>query len=73
VVGAVPVSQTVYDRRLQITARGKNGAEVFQFRCQSTGGIPEISRVLPAMIDAAFEDFPGESGKTEHLRQEIGD
>ncbi len=73
VVGAVPVSQTVYDRRLQITARGKNGAEVFQFRCQSTGGIPEISRVLPAMIDAAFDDFPGESGKTEHLRQEIGD
>jgi hypothetical protein len=73
VVGSVPVSHTVYDRRLLISARGKNGAEIFQLRCQSTGGIPEISRVLPAMIDAAFEDFPGESGKTVHLRQEIED
>ena len=71
VVGTVPVSQTVYDRLLRISARGRGGTEVFQIRCQSTGGIPEVSRVLPAMIDAAFEDFPGTSGRTVHLRQEV--
>jgi hypothetical protein len=73
VIGAVPVSSTVYDRWIRVIGRGPSGAEVFQIRGQSSGAIPEISRVLPAMIDSAFEDFPGLSGKSVRYRQDIED
>lgn len=63
VVGSIPVSQTLYDRWLLIIAKDRNLKELFEIRAQSTGRVGEISRVMPAMIDSAFADFPGVSGK----------
>jgi hypothetical protein len=64
VVGTVPFSQTGYDRFFNITAKDRSGRDAFQMRCVSLGTLNEISRVLPHMIDSAFSEFPGTSGRT---------
>ncbi len=65
VVGSIPVSRTLYTRWLIIMAKDKKSKELFEMRCTSTGTVSEISEVLPVMIDSAFADFPGVSGKTK--------
>jgi len=64
VVGSVPYSQTGYDRFFNVTAKDRAGRDVFQMRAVSLGTLNEISRVLPLIIDAAFAEFPGTSGRT---------
>jgi hypothetical protein len=38
---------------------------LFEGRVQSTGREREIARVMPYMITAMFNNFPGESGVTK--------
>jgi hypothetical protein len=66
VVGSRSVTQTVFGRWLLIIARDRRNNELFEIRCKSTGTSSEISQVLPSMIDAAFEKFPGKSGRTSN-------
>jgi len=67
VVGAQPYSYTVHDRHLDLEIRDRRGRSVFEGRATSTGPNPELSAVIPAMIDAVFTGFPGESGSPVHV------
>jgi hypothetical protein len=63
------VAQTVYNRRLtlNIVSPELDGTDrvLFEGRVQSTGSEQEIARVMPYMITAMFNNFPGESGVTK--------
>ncbi len=65
VVGAVPVSTTVYRRVLKLvmidTRRGK---QVFDGTVTSEGTTGTIPPIAPCLIEAMFKDFPGSSGST---------
>lgn len=63
------IAQTVYNRRLtlNIVSPELDGTDrvLFEGRVQSTGSEQEIARVMPYMITAMFNNFPGESGVTK--------
>ena len=63
------VAYTVYNRRLtlNIVSPELDGTDrvLFEGRVQSTGREQEIARVMPYMITAMFNNFPGESGVTK--------
>jgi hypothetical protein len=65
VVGSVPSSQSLYDRFLLIVGKERHDRELFDIKCESTGSLSTMSRILLAMIDSAFVDFPGVSGRTK--------
>lgn len=65
VVGTRSINQTIYERLLLVNATDRTGSSVLEARCKSTGGSPDISSVLPAMIDSLFTGFPGVSGKAK--------
>jgi hypothetical protein len=66
VVGSYPVTYTLYTRWLLLIAKDrKTNKDLFEIRCVSAGSSGELSQVLPAMIDSAFAEFPGKSGKTK--------
>jgi hypothetical protein len=54
----------VFVRTLKLNIDDANGKRLFETTVVSQGRIRELSAVMPAMITAAFEGFPGESGKT---------
>ncbi len=65
VVGSAAAPVTVFDRFLTLTITDRRtGKTVFESRAISSGESGEINEVLPAMIDALFQDFPGPSGAT---------
>ena len=63
------VASTVYNRRLtlNIVNSGLEGNDrvLFEGRVQSTGREAEIAGIMPYMITAMFNNFPGESGVTK--------
>lgn len=63
VVGAVPTTDTVYDRYLFVVIKNRSGSNVLEGKVFSSGSSSNISEVLPRMIDSFFEGFPGVSGK----------
>ena len=65
VVGAVPTAQTVFDRYLLVIIFDRKGRTVLEGRCSSSGSSPNLSDVVPRMIDSFLTDFPGESGTTK--------
>ena len=42
-----------------------NPVKVFEGTVKSRGSSGQITVVMPAMIEALFRNFPGESGKSE--------
>ncbi len=54
----------VFVRTLKLNIDDATGKRLFETTVVSQGRIRELSAVMPAMIAAAFEGFPGESGKT---------
>jgi len=73
-VGDIPYSIDQYHRSLRMeildakTSTKENVIRVFEGRVLSTGTSQEIMQVLPTMIEALFQKFPGISGKTETER-----
>jgi hypothetical protein len=65
VVGAVPTTQTVFDRYLLVLVFDSKGRTVMEGKCFSSGSSSNMSDVVPRMIDSFLTDFPGESGKTK--------
>ena len=69
-IGAVPVTNTVYNRALlidivDVPASTKDKvATVFEAKARSAGPSGNIAAVLPNMIAAAMKDFPGKNGET---------
>jgi hypothetical protein len=70
IVGAVPMSQTQYTRFLKIEILDKkalvqqNIKKIYEAKVLSRGSSVQLSKVMPSMIKALFEDFPGKSGST---------
>lgn len=59
-------SYTVYNRKLMMNiARTTSNEILFEGRVQSIGREKEIAEVMPYMITAMFNNFPGESGITK--------
>ncbi len=65
VVGSRTINSTLYERILLVNAFDRSGASVLEARCKSTGESPDISYVMPAMIDSLFTGFPGVSGRSK--------
>lgn len=70
-IGAIPYSQTVYTRTLNLIIFDTKGKSVFEGSCRSTGTKGDIHTVLPSMIKALFKDFPGRSGKPKLYRNRL--
>lgn len=70
IVGAMPISQTRYTRFLRLDILDKKALvqqtikKIYEAKVVSRGSSGQISVVLPSMIKAVFEDFPGKSGTT---------
>lgn len=71
VVGTRETSQTEYTRNLrldivdkQALAKG-NVKKLYEGRVLSSGFSDQLDKVLPKMVKALFEDFPGQSGITK--------
>lgn len=58
---------TVYNRivTLNIVKAGDSGQTLFEGRVQSVGREKEIAKVMPYLITAMFNNYPGESGVTK--------
>ncbi|MGA3209610.1 MAG: DUF4136 domain-containing protein [Syntrophales bacterium] len=80
VVGTGVTSQTVYTRFLKLdivdnkASTEKQLKKLYEAKVISPGTSGQLSAVLPTMIEALFQDFPGKSGsarrRTLHLRHE---
>ena len=73
VVGAIPYTTTIYTRQLTIVMadRSKSTADnfhtVYEANVVSAGSSGSFSTVSECLIDALFDDFPGESGRTRSV------
>lgn len=57
-------SAIVYERVFEMTIQKNDGEFVFEGRAISVGQSNKLPKVMPLMIQALFEDFPGENGST---------
>jgi Domain of unknown function (DUF4136) len=73
--GKRETSQTEYTRVLRLDIVDKqdfaegNIKKVYEGRVVSSGFSDKLGKVLPRMVKALFEDFPGQSGSTKTLFQ----
>jgi hypothetical protein len=71
VVGSVPVTTVIYGRYFFVSARQRPGIDVLESKTKSYGPSGQLNVVLPLLIDAYFEDFPGPSGKTRSYTKPV--
>jgi hypothetical protein len=77
VIGSSTVSRTEYMRELQLyivdakSVGTKNLNVLYEASVKSSGSSAQLSRVMPAMIEALFKKFPGKSGETRAERTAI--
>lgn len=56
---------TVYPRRLDIDiVKARDGKMIFEGKVKSYGRQSDLTEVMPYLVDAMFQNFPGESGVT---------
>ncbi len=62
-------SRTIYTRglNLEITKAGKPEEKLFEGRALSDGTDGRLTEVVPYLVQAMFEDFPGQSGVTQRV------
>lgn len=68
-IGAIPVNRREYRREVNINIwRYQNPpAKVYELKGVSSGSCSNINSVIRPIIDAMFENFPGENGKTRNI------
>ena len=77
VVGSSTVSSTKYGRTLwlsivELKSVGTGNLNVlYEARVNSSGSSSQLPKVMPAMIEAIFKDFPGKSGETRRVLDTI--
>lgn len=77
IVGSQLVSERIYTRTLAVdivdwkASTNEKAVKILEGRVRSEGLSPNLSMILPYMISAMFEDFPGQSGKTVRVEREI--
>jgi hypothetical protein len=75
VVGTRETSQTEYTRVLRLDIVDKqalaegNIKKLYEGKVVSSGFSDQLAKVLPEMVKALFEDFPGQSGSTRASSQ----
>ncbi len=76
--GYVPISQTTFSKGLIISILDfqKSVAErkpvtVYEARVTSTGSTNTLNEIIPAMVGAVFQDWPGKSGGTRHVEVQL--
>ena len=62
------VEVDMYDGRTYDTDRKE---KVFEGRAMSEGYSPDIDAVMPYMVEAVFDQFPGQHGRTRTIRVQI--
>ncbi|WP_228778615.1 MULTISPECIES: DUF4136 domain-containing protein [unclassified Polaromonas] len=74
-VGDRPVSMTVYTTNLRLrmmdtkdTPPGKPPRTVFESRAVFEGGTGELPLVVPYLVRAVFDDFPGQNGQVRVVK-----
>lgn len=70
VVGARPVSSTSYQRDvfINILKNTDPPQKTYELRAISTGRCGNINSVIRPIIDAMFQNFPGNSGESKRIR-----
>lgn len=77
VVGTGISTNTEYTRYFKLEILDKNALEkkqiikLYEGKVVSKGGVGQLPAVLPYMIKALFEDFPGKSGSTRRSKLTI--
>jgi len=69
VVGSQSYSYSTFTRTLglNIFEKGSEAQHVYEGRAISTGSSGSLSRIIPVLVEALFQDFPGESGKARKV------
>jgi uncharacterized protein DUF4136 len=73
VTGFVPVSNRIYKRNLVLEfldgpqLEKKQIVKLYQAHVVSEGSNGAIAVVMPSMLDALFQDFPGKNGETRQV------
>ncbi|MBM3593831.1 MAG: DUF4136 domain-containing protein [Alphaproteobacteria bacterium] len=74
IVGMVPVSSREYRRELNVdiyrNAAGRPVTKVYEVRAFSSGSCGNINAIILNIIDGAFKNFPGESGRSRRSEVE---
>lgn len=65
-------SYTVFDVTVAISIEQSSGVVVFEGRAAATLRKADLTIVVPALIDALFADFPGQSGETIETAVHLG-
>lgn len=58
-------SYTVYPRSLDLNIVLRNGESIFEGHVKSIGREQNLNEVMPYLVEAMFNSFPGESGVTK--------
>lgn len=66
-------SYTVYPRALDITIRRVDGESLFEGQVRSVGREASLNQVMPYLVEAMFQNFPGENGITKVVTIVKGD
>jgi hypothetical protein len=74
IVGVIPTSSREYRRELNIdiyrNIAGRPTNKVYEIRAFSTGSCGNINSIILNIIDGAFRNFPGESGRSRRAEIE---
>lgn len=54
-----------------VLSRSDDGRRIFEGRVVSEGKSPDLAPVMPLMIDAMFENFPGNNGETRSISRKM--
>ncbi|WBX85640.1 DUF4136 domain-containing protein [Sphingosinicella microcystinivorans] len=66
--GAEVYSYTVYRSFLDMDIVRKNGAPVFEGRAEATTRSSDLTKLVPNLVEAMFQGFPGNSGQTVRVK-----
>jgi hypothetical protein len=70
IIGTAPVSKTEYQRGMWLavvdskSVGTENLSVLYEGTVKSSGSSSQLSKVMPAMVEALFKEFPGKSGDT---------
>lgn len=72
VVGSGVSQYRVWTRELKVEmTKGGDGTKVFEGTAVSDGEINALPTIMPLLVRALFDDFPGVNGQTRRLRVEL--
>lgn len=67
------VARTVYNAMLTMEVRRPDGELLFEGRAETETRTKAVPEVVPLLVEALFENFPGPSGVTRRVRIDLDD